>query len=88
MTAKFAIQLVAPNTTRAAPRTRMGNISPSSTHITGPHDIAKDELEGRICQGAGAGRSLGGVLGMGDGRPAEDHQNGDDDVDSPYCQVH
>ena len=41
MTAKFATQLVAPDTARAAPRIWLGNISPSSTHITGPHEIAK-----------------------------------------------
>ena len=36
VTAKFATQLVAPETASAAPRIRLGNISPSSTHITGP----------------------------------------------------
>src|SRR5215470_19484737 len=41
VTVKLAIQLVAPETARAAPRNWLGNISPSSTHITGPHDMAK-----------------------------------------------
>src|SRR5262249_30366418 len=41
VTAKFATQLVAPETASAAPRIRLGNISPSSTHITGPQEIAK-----------------------------------------------
>jgi len=40
VTAKFVTQLVAPDTASAAPRIRLGNISPRSTHITGPHEIA------------------------------------------------
>src|SRR4029453_514033 len=39
--AEFATHLVAPDTASAAPRIRLGNISPSSTHITGPHETAK-----------------------------------------------
>ncbi len=41
--------------------------------------LGEDELEGRIGQSACAGRSLRrrGVLGMGGGRPAEDHQDRD-----------
>jgi hypothetical protein len=41
VTPKLAAQLLAPETARAAPRIRLGNISPSRTHITGPHEAAK-----------------------------------------------
>src|SRR5258707_694418 len=40
VTAKFVTQLVAPDPASAAPRIRLGNISPRSPHITGPHEIA------------------------------------------------
>jgi hypothetical protein len=52
--------------------------------------LGQDEPEGRFGQGPRAGRGgqrLHGVLSVGGGRPAEDHQDGDDDG-SPYRQVH
>src|SRR4051794_4317005 len=39
VTTKLAIQFVAPATASAALRKRLGNISPSSTQTTGPHDM-------------------------------------------------
>jgi len=48
----------------------------------------QDKLDRRIGQGACTGRGRRGVLGVGDGHPAEDHQNGDADATSPYGHVH
>ena len=48
----------------------------------------QDELEGGIREGARAGRGARGVLGVGDGRPAEDHQECDGDAVLTYGQTH
>ena len=40
MSATPASQFAAAHTDSATPRIRLGNISPSSTHTTGPHDTA------------------------------------------------
>jgi hypothetical protein len=57
---------------------------PVSKHVP----ARQDELEGSIREGACAGRGARGVLGVGDGRPAEDHQECDCDAMSTYGQIH